>query len=73
MRAANSPDISSTTFFTSGGRLSYLAWFIMNTKLVLYRPPGNRVAYLMTLSILKPSTDSAGNSVPSITPVDSSS
>ena len=73
MRAANSPDSSSTAFFTSAGRLSYLAWFIMNTKLVLYRPPGKVVAYLMTLSILKLSTDSAGNSVPSMTPVDSSS
>ena len=35
----------------------------MNTKLVLYRPPGKVVAWRMILSILKDSVDSAGNRV----------
>ena len=73
MRAAVSPEIASTAFFSSAVSLSYRPWFIMNTKLVLYRPPGKVVAYRMILSILKDSVDSAGKSVPSMTPPDSSS
>ena len=42
----------------------------MNTKLVLYRPPGKVVACLIMLS-LNEATDSSGKKVPSITPVDS--
>ena len=73
MRAATSPEMASTAFFSSAVNLSYLPWFIIMTKLVLYRPPGKVVTYLISLSILNDSLDSAGSSVPSITPLESSS
>src|SRR5262249_57157171 len=51
----------------------HFAGFAIHTKLVLYRPPGIRVAYLMIGMNLNESGDSLGKNTPSATPEDRSS
>ncbi len=55
------------------GSLFHFSWFMKKPNDELYRPPGNTVAWPITLSSLNETIDSKGKNTPSATPEFSSS
>src|SRR5260221_1991811 len=72
-RASASPSSGAMSLRSASGIEFHFAGFAIQTKAVLYRPPGTRVAYLISGMNLNERGDSFGKNTPSATPEESSS